>query len=251
MRRPIIAGNWKMNTDSEGANALSREVQRLTEQVRDVDIVLIPPAIFLSQVEQNIAESRIQLGAQNCEYRDNGAYTGEISVSMLKSVNCAYVLCGHSERRTVYGESDGVVNAKVQAVLAGGMSPILCIGETKSERDQGKTMERIRTQLEKGLEGISLEDMARVVIAYEPVWAIGTGDTASPEQAQDVHQAIREWIERHKSKEIATNIRIQYGGSVKPENVDLLMKKPDIDGALVGGASLKPEGFARIVRFNR
>jgi triosephosphate isomerase len=251
MRRPIIAGNWKMNTDRDGAQALSRDVQRLTEQVRDVDIVLIPPSIFLSQVGENLSESKVQLGAQNCEYRSNGAFTGEISVQMLGSVNCSYVLCGHSERRTVYGESDGVVNAKLQAVLQGGLSPILCIGETKEERDQGKTMERIRTQLEKGLEGVSLEDMNRIVLAYDPVWAIGTGDTASPEQAQDVHRAIREWIERYKSKEIAANMRIQYGGSVKPENVDLLMKKPDIDGALVGGASLKAESFARIVRFNR
>ena len=240
-----------MNTDREGAQSLSRDVQRLTEQVRDVDIVLIPPSIFLSQVGENLSESKVQLGAQNCEYRSNGAFTGEISVQMLKSVDCSYVLCGHSERRTVYGESDGVVNAKLQAVLQGGLSPILCIGETKEERDQGKTMERIYTQLEKGLEGVSLEDMDRIVLAYEPVWAIGTGDTASPEQAQDVHHAIREWVERFKSKEIAANIRIQYGGSVKPENVDLLMKKPDIDGALVGGASLKAESFARIVRFNR
>ena len=251
MRKSIIAGNWKMNTDKEGAVALAKEVRRLTEQVRDVDIVLIPPSVFLIPVKQAIEESRVSLGAQNCEYREKGAFTGEISVSMLTSAGCQYVLCGHSERRTVYGESDGVVNAKVHAVLNAGLIPILCIGETKEQRDQGKTMEVIRTQLEQGLNQVSTEQLSKIVLAYEPVWAIGTGDTASPEQAQDVHAAIREWVERASNAEIAESIQIQYGGSVKPENVDELMRKPDIDGALVGGASLKPESFARIVKFNR
>jgi len=251
MRKPIIAGNWKMNTDKEGAIALAKEVRRLTEQVRDADIVLIPPAVFLDGVDQSIQESRVELGAQSCEYREKGAFTGEVSVSMLKSVGCKYVLCGHSERRTIYGESDGVVNAKLHAVLAAGLTPILCIGETKEQRDQGRTMEVIRTQLEQGLNQVSNEQLSTIVIAYEPVWAIGTGDTASPEQAQDVHAAIREWIERASNSEVAAGIRIQYGGSVKPENVDELMQKPDIDGALVGGASLKAESFARIVKFNR
>ena len=251
MRKPIIAGNWKMNTDKEGAIALAKDFRRLTEQVRDIDMVLIPPSVFSIPVEQAIEESRIELGAQNCEYREKGAFTGEVSVSMLTSVGCRYVLCGHSERRTVYGETDGIINAKLHAVLKAGLVPILCIGETKEERDQGRTMEVIRKQLEQGLNQVSPEELSKLVLAYEPVWAIGTGDTASPEQAQDVHAAIREWVERHSSAEVAAAVRIQYGGSVKPENVDELMRKPDIDGALVGGASLKAESFARIVKFNR
>lgn len=251
MRRPIIAGNWKMNTERDSAIALAKGVRRLTEQVRAVDVVLIPPSIFLSDVKKSLEGSRISLGAQNCEYRESGAFTGETSTSMLSSVGCSFVLCGHSERRAIYGETNGTINAKLHAVLKSGLTPILCIGETKEERDQGKTMKRITTQLKEGLNQVSEKQMVHIVLAYEPVWAIGTGETATPGQAQDVHAAIREWIESTYSSEIAEQVRIQYGGSVKATNVDELMRKPDIDGALVGGASLSEESFARIVRFNR
>ncbi len=250
-RKPIIAGNWKMNTLRNDAIELAREVRRLTEQVRDTDVVLIPPFVFLSDVEKTLKESRVGLGAQSCEYRESGAFTGEVSTKMLKSVGCSYVLCGHSERRKIYGESEGLINAKLQAALQEGLSPILCIGETLEERQEGKTLDVLTRQLEGGLNQVTKEQMASVVIAYEPVWAIGTGETASPGQAQDTHASIREWLLRTYDSEVASATRIQYGGSVKPGNVDELMKKPDIDGALVGGASLNAESFVRIVKFIR
>ena len=251
MRKPIIAGNWKMNTDREGAIDLAREVKRLNEQVRDVDVVLIPPFVFLDPVQGVLEDSSIALGAQQSEYREKGAFTGEISVSMLRSVGCEYVLCGHSERRSLYGETNELVHAKVKAALAGGLKPILCIGETKAQRDSGATLDVIFQQLEEGLFGLTENDFDSLVLAYEPVWAIGTGDTATPEQAQDVHAAIREWVERTVSASAAEKVRIQYGGSVKPSNVKDLMSKADIDGALVGGASLTADSFTDIIRFKR
>ena len=251
MRKPIIAGNWKMNTLLPDAVELAREVQRTTEQVRDVDVVLIPPAIFLQAVQGCLKDSKLQLGAQNAEYRKSGAFTGEISMGMLRSVGCGYVLVGHSERRSVYGESDGQVNAKVHAALESGLIPILCIGETKEERDRGDAFSVIEKQLVQGLNQVPEDGMKSLVIAYEPVWAIGTGDTATPEQAQDVHAFIREWVGKTYGKSVSDVIRIQYGGSVKPDNVDELMRKPDIDGALVGGASLTAESFVRIVKFKK
>lgn len=251
MRKAIIAGNWKMNTDRESALHLAREVRRLNEQVRDVEIILIPPFVFLDPVSGVLDGSPIALGAQQSEYREKGAYTGEISVGMLRSVGCEYVLCGHSERRSVYGETNELVHAKVKAALAGGLKPILCIGETKAQRDSGATLEVIFEQLKEGLFGLEESDFDSLVLAYEPVWAIGTGDTASPEQAQDVHAAIRDWVERNVSETAAKTVRIQYGGSVKPSNVRDLMSKPDIDGALVGGASLTADSFTDIIRFKR
>ena len=250
MRTPVIAGNWKMNTVLSEALELTMEVRRLTEQARGVEIVLIPPFPFLEPIRKRLEDSKVVLGAQDCYYEDGGAFTGGVSVKMLASVGCHYVLVGHSERRAVFGDDDRTVNQKMRKVLDGGLFPILCVGETAEERRDGQTHTRIEFQLAEGLSGVSAEEMEHVVIAYEPVWAIGTGDTATPGQAQDVHALIRGWLGRTYHEGVAQATRIQYGGSVKPENVDELMGCPDIDGALVGGASLKGDSFARIVRFN-
>jgi len=251
MRTPIIAGNWKMHTELSGALELAADVRRLTEQVRSVEVALIPPFPFLDAVRKRLEGSRVKLGAQDCHHEEKGAYTGAISVGMLSSVGCHYVLAGHSERRTVFGDDDQTVNQKLRSILAGGLHPILCIGETAEERTSGQTEEVIQRQLVKGLSGVTGNEMANVVIAYEPVWAIGTGETATPGQAQDVHAFIRQLLERAYEQKVSQETRIQYGGSVKPDNVDELMGCPDIDGALVGGASLKADSFTRIVKFNK
>jgi len=251
MRTPIIAGNWKMHTELSGALELASDVRRLTEQVRSVEVVLIPPFPFLDAVRKRLEGSRVKLGAQDCHHEAKGAYTGAISVGMLSSVGCHYVLAGHSERRTVFGDDDQTVNQKLRSILAGGLHPILCIGETAEERTSGRTEEVIQRQLQKGLSGVTGNEMANVVIAYEPVWAIGTGETATPGQAQDVHAFIRQLLERAYEPNVSQETRIQYGGSVKPDNVDELMGCLDIDGALVGGASLKADSFTRIVKFNK
>jgi triosephosphate isomerase len=248
-RRPFIAGNWKMHLDLDGAKALASEVVRLCNQVRDRDIALIPSFPFLAPVADKLRDSRIALGAQDCHTEVKGAFTGAVSTDMLRSVGCAWVLCGHSERRHVFGDTDAVVHAKLRRVLASGMGPILCIGETQAERRGGRTTEVLRTQLTGALDGLDEVSMRKVVIAYEPVWAIGTGDTATPAQAQDAHAFVREWLANAFGDSLAKSIRIQYGGSVKADNAAELMACPDVDGALVGGASLDAGSFAQIVKF--
>jgi triosephosphate isomerase (TIM) len=248
-RRPIIAGNWKMNKTSVEARDLASKLLPLVSGVKDRDIVLAPPFTALSAVAETIKGTNVALSAQNLFWEDKGAFTGEISAEMLLDLGCKYVIIGHSERRQYFGETDETVNKKVKQALKKGLLPILCVGETLTEREAGKLMEVISRQVTGGLKDITAEDMKKVVIAYEPVWAIGTGKTATPEQANEVHALIREKVKSLYTSDIAGGLRIQYGGSVTPENVSSLMAKPDIDGALVGGASLKPESFAALVNF--
>jgi triosephosphate isomerase len=248
-RLPFIAGNWKMNKTVEEAVELVRELKAALAHVEGVEIAVAPPFTALYPVHQEVKRSPIRLSAQNLFYEEKGAFTGEISPLMLKDVGCEYVIIGHSERRQFFGETDETVNRKMRAALNHALKPIFCVGETLKEREEGKTFQVIQRQVEGGLRGFGKEEMQRIVVAYEPVWAIGTGKTATPEQAEEVHRFIRERLERLFSREIAEAIRIQYGGSVTPENIKGLMAQGNIDGALVGGASLKPESFSRIVRF--
>jgi triosephosphate isomerase len=248
-RVPIIAGNWKMNMTATQARELASKLIPLVSSVKDRDIVLAPPFTSLAAVAETIKGTNIGLAAQNLHWEDKGAFTGEISAEMLLDLSCRYVIIGHSERRQFFGETDDTVNKKVKQALKKGLLPILCVGETLTERDAGKLNEIISRQVTVGLKDISAEDMKKFVIAYEPVWAIGTGKTATPEQANEVHALIRQKVKAFSSADIAEGLRIQYGGSVTPENVSTLMAMPDIDGALVGGASLKPESFAALVNF--
>ena len=249
MRTPIIAGNWKMFTVVEEAKALVLALKDLVKDVTNVEVVVCPPFISLQAVKDVLAGSRIGLGAQNVYWEKNGAFTGEISAPMLKSVGCTYVIIGHSERRTYFGETDETVNKRVFAALSEGLKPIVCVGETLEERESGKTFDVIKRQIVGGLANLSVEQMASVVIAYEPVWAIGTGKTATPAQAQEVHAFIRKLLNDIFGQTTAEATRIQYGGSVKPDNATELMSQPDIDGALVGGASLKADSFEKIIKF--
>lgn len=259
MRRPFIAGNWKMNTTLEEALTLAAEVRRLTSQVRDVEVAVLPPFPFLHPVAKKLEGSAVVLGAQDVYTAAKGdeapvhfgAFTGQVSAPMLASVGCAYVTVGHSERRQFFGDTDPVVGRKVRAALDGGLRPILCVGERLEEREAGQTLQRIETQVREGLRLVRREEAESIVVAYEPVWAIGTGKVATDEQAQEVHAFIRKQLAERFDPAAAGAIRIQYGGSVKPENAAGLMAQPDIDGALVGGASLKAETFAGIVRFRR
>jgi triosephosphate isomerase len=248
MRRPIIAGNWKMNKNTGEAIELANAIKRALFEEQACDIVLCPPHTALGDVAETIQDSNIALSAQNCHWEDSGAYTGEVSVLMLKDLGCKYIIVGHSERRQYFGEDNQTVNKKVKAVLKEGLLPIMCIGERLEERESGKTFDVVRDHIEGGLKDISADDILKIIIAYEPVWAIGTGKTATPEQAEEVHKFIREKLSELYSGEIAALVRIQYGGSVKPENIEKLMKEPDIDGALVGGASLKADSFVKIVK---
>lgn len=248
-RKPIIAGNWKMNKTTIEAGELAEQLIPLVSSVKDREIVLGPPFTSLEAVSETIKGSNISLSAQNMHWEDKGAFTGEISAEMLLDLGCKYVIIGHSERRQYFGETDETVNKKVKQAIIKGLLPIMCVGETLAEREAGKLNEIINRQVTGGLKDISADDMKKVVIAYEPVWAIGTGKTASPEQANDVHALIRQTVLSLYNGDVAEGLRIQYGGSVTPENVSSLMAKPDIDGALVGGASLKPESFAALVNF--
>ena len=249
MRTPIIAGNWKMNTVVESAKALVQDLKARVNEVSDVEIVVCPPFISLTSVYDVIKNSNIVLGAQNVYWEKSGAFTAEISAPMLKSTGCTYVIIGHSERRAYFSETDEMVNKRIFAALAEGLKPIVCVGETLEEREQEKTFDVIKRQITAGLANLSTEQMANLVIAYEPVWAIGTGKTATPEQAQEVHAFIRKILAGLFGQNTAETTRIQYGGSVKPENISTLMEQPDIDGALVGGASLKADSFEQIVKF--
>jgi len=246
-RKLFIAGNWKMNTSRDGAVALASGLVETIGTVEAVDVGVAPPFVYLPAVAEALAGSRIVLMAQNMFHEDNGAYTGEISGAMLKDVGVRVAILGHSERRHVIGESDEWINRKVIKALGDGLDVILCVGELLEERQADKTAEVVRRQVTVGLEGVSVEAMARLTVAYEPVWAIGTGVTATPDQAQEVHAMVRGLLEGKYGPDIAAATRIQYGGSVKPSNADELLTQPDIDGALVGGASLKVEDFTALV----
>jgi len=248
MRKPMIAGNWKMYKDVNEAAILVNDIKRALFDVVNVDIVVIPPFVDLSDVGEMLNESNIFLGAQNCYWEMEGAFTGEVSTGMLKSVGCRYVVIGHSERRKYFGETDETVNRKIKAVIDTGLVPILCVGETLEERESSRSLEVVRTQVTGALKGFTEEYLDSLVIAYEPVWAIGTGKTATPGQAQEVHAMIRELLKEMYSSSLAESKRILYGGSVKPENVESLMKEKDIDGGLIGGASLKKESFVDLVK---
>ena len=230
----------------ELANGLKREIFELNSQ--DIEIVLCPPFTALSEVAEVIAGSNISLGAQDVFWQDEGAFTGEVSCSMLKDAGCSYVVIGHSERRQYFSETNETVNKKVKAAIKSGLTPIMCVGETLSEREKNKTFDVLNDQIRNGLMDLNAQDVCKIVIAYEPVWAIGTGKTATPVQAQEAQKYIRDLLVKRYNKDTANTVRIQYGGSVKPENIEELMHQPDVDGALVGGASLKIDSFAQIVK---
>ena len=248
MRRLIIAGNWKMNKTVEEAVSIAIGLKRKFYTFSEADIVICPPFTALSKVNEALVDSSIMLGGQDVYWEEEGAFTGEISPGMLKDAGCRYVIIGHSERRILFGESDEEVNNKLKVVLTYGMAPIMCIGERLEERDNGMTFEIIEKQLTRGLKNIAKEEITRLVIAYEPVWAIGTGRTATPQQAEEAHKFIREFIEKSFDKEVSSKVRILYGGSVKPENIANLIAQEDIDGSLVGGASLDVNSFSEIVQ---
>jgi triosephosphate isomerase (TIM) len=247
-RTPIVAGNWKMNLDHAQGLALATAVAHRQREAAGVDLVLCPPACYLMPVAAVLAEagSDVAVGGQNVHDKASGAFTGEVAAQMLGDVGCRYVILGHSERRTLFGETDSAVNAKAKAALAVGLTPIVCVGETLEEREAGQTKAVVANQVQGSLAGLGADALEQTVIAYEPVWAIGTGKVATPEQAQDVHALIRSLLPGLGSGEVAAKVRILYGGSVKPDNAAQLAACIDIDGALVGGASLKADDFLAI-----
>ncbi|MFQ5521618.1 MAG: triose-phosphate isomerase [Candidatus Methylomirabilia bacterium] len=247
MRTALVVANWKMHGTLAEARALAGTVRDGLKRLRGVEVVLCPPFTALSQVAELLASSPIGLGAQNCHWEGSGAFTGEVSPSMLTELGCRLVILGHSERRQ-QGERDELINRKVRAALAHGLTPLLCVGETAEERNQGLTFQVVEGQLRGGLTGCAPEAISRCLVAYEPVWAIGTGVNATPGQAVEVHGYLRGLLSELASKEVAQSVRILYGGSVKPETVGPLVEQPEIDGALVGGASLKPQAFVGIVK---
>jgi len=245
MRKPIIAGNWKMYKTLAEAVDFAKGLKPLVADVHDRSIVICTPYPVLKDVCDIVCSTNIELGAQDLFWEDEGAYTGEVSAPMLKAVGCQYVIIGHSERRQYFGETDETVNKKLFAAIKHNLIPIVCIGETLEQREKNETFKVIERQVKNGLKGVATGDWQLVTIAYEPVWAIGTGKTASPEQAQEVHAFIRKYL----PKDVAANVRILYGGSVKPENIVSLMEQPDIDGGLVGGASLKVDSFVKLIKY--
>ena len=247
-RIPLIAGNWKMYKTGPEAIDAARDLGRRIAGATDVDVMIAPPFTALAPVSDALQDTPIAVGAQNLHWESQGAFTGEIAPGMIKAAGCRYAIVGHSERRQLFGETDGDVNRKVQAALAAGLIPVLCIGETEAEREAAETFSVLDKQIRFGLEGVSLQNPGDLVVAYEPVWAIGTGKTATREQAQEAHAFIRGLLRELYGEPLADAVRILYGGSVKPDNIAALMGMDDIDGALVGGASLEPETFARIVR---
>lgn len=248
MRKKIVAGNWKMNKNTAEALELAQGLKGLVADVNGVEVVICPPFTLLAEVKKAIAGSNIKLGAQNMHTEEKGAFTGEISPLMLKDVGVEYVILGHSERREYFKETNEFINKKVKTAIKFGMTPILCVGEKLEEREAGITEKVVKDHVVGGFMDISKEDAAKVVVAYEPVWAIGTGKTASPEQAQEVHAFIRKLLEELYDKETAENITIQYGGSMNDANAKELMAKVDIDGGLIGGASLIADKFAVVVK---
>jgi triosephosphate isomerase len=248
MRMPVIAGNWKMHMTLGEACALARATKNGIADVTDCQVVLAPPFTALASVAAEIRGTSLILAAQNVHWESQGAFTGEISVPMLEDIGCSMVIVGHSERRQFFGETDATVNRRIRAALNFALQPIVCVGETLKERESGMHHSKVAQQLAGGLDGLTGTSLLRIILAYEPVWAIGTGRTASPETAQEMHGYIRNWLSE-KFGDNAQAVRILYGGSVKPDNIDDLMQQPDIDGALVGGACLKAESFLRIVHY--
>jgi triosephosphate isomerase len=250
MRKPFVAGNWKMNMNSQTSVELAKSIASGSVETasQSVTVAVCPPFVYLQAVSKALSSSNIAVGAQDIYFEPSGAFTGEISASMLKDVGCSYCICGHSERRHILGESDELINRKVTAAIAGGLLPILCVGELIEERQASQTNEVVTRQVKEGLAGLSAEKLQAVTIAYEPVWAIGTGLTATPEQAQEVHDFIRRLLAQMYDDKSAEEIRILYGGSVKPGNAADLMNQKDIDGSLVGGASLKADDFLAIIQ---
>ncbi|MFG0330409.1 MAG: triose-phosphate isomerase [Phycisphaerales bacterium] len=247
-RRPIVGGNWKMNTTRSEAVGLADAIASADTDGSSVEVVVFPPFPYLLAAQESIRDSAVALGAQDVYFEPNGAFTGEVSVSMLQDCGCKWVLCGHSERRHVLGEDDALINRKVRAARAAGLNVILCVGETLKQREAGETDAVNVSQLHRGLDGLTETDLSGVVIAYEPVWAIGTGRTASPADAQRAHEVIRATLAELCTNAVAERTRIQYGGSVKPNNAAELFAQPDIDGGLIGGASLKSADFVAIVQ---
>ncbi|MDR2705074.1 MAG: triose-phosphate isomerase [Planctomycetaceae bacterium] len=247
-RRFLIAGNWKMNLSLAASLELAEGLKKAAAGINNLDIAVCPPSIYVQPVAATLKNSNIGVGAQNVYFEKEGAFTGEISVGMLKDVGCQYVILGHSERRHILGESSEIVNLKTHAVLAAGLTPIVCVGELLKEREAGTTELVIRRQFDGSFSGVTADDLRKCVIAYEPVWAIGTGKVATPEQAEEVHASIRKMIEKNYNKEVAETVRIQYGGSVNDKNAKEILAKPNVDGALVGGASLKVEPFLGIIK---
>jgi triosephosphate isomerase len=252
MRKKIIAANWKMNmTQSEAARFVDSFIRHIGE-ITDVDVVIIPPFTAIAKVSEALGSAQnVKVGAQNMYWEKSGAFTGEISAALLRDLFVHYVVLGHSERRTLFCETDEMVNRKVRAALEAKLRPIVCVGETLEQRDKGDVEKVLSAQLRGSLDGLTPKDLQDCVIAYEPVWAIGTGRNATPQQAEEAHAFIRRTLGEMSDKAIAERVRIQYGGSVKPENARELMSQPDIDGALVGGASLDPRSFAQIVKAAR
>ena len=248
-RTPLIAGNWKMHLTRAEAVRLASAVAAACRGLTDREVMIAPPFTALAAVAEAVAGSPVRVAAQNVCWDPEGAYTGEVSPAMLRDAGADMVILGHSERRHIFGEDNAMVNRRLLGALRADLTPVFCIGETLEEREQGRTFGVIEDQVGQGLNGVSPDDMKRTVIAYEPVWAIGTGRTATAEQAQEVHAFIRNLLAGLHEKTVAENVRILYGGSVKPENIDRLMEQPDIDGVLVGGASLHPESFDRIIHF--
>lgn len=250
-RRPLIAGNWKMHKTCPEAEDTARELIWKVSDVSDLDIMIAPPATALTAVFRIIRDTTVDLGGQNMFWEQEGAYTGEVSGPMLVSAGCRYVIIGHSERRQYFGETDENINRKIMAAKDAGLIPVMCVGETETERDAEKTFSVLDKQMENGLKDLTADSFMGTVIAYEPIWAIGTGRTATPQQVQEVHGWLRNFLKKRFGPETADQTRIVYGGSVKPENISELMGLEDIDGALVGGASLKPDTFSRIINYKR
>ena len=250
-RTPLIAGNWKMYKTGPQARETAEKLAELVNGVSDVDIMIAPTHLALAQVSQAVKGSAVKTGAQNLYFEKEGAFTGEVSAGMIKAAGADYAIIGHSERRQYFGETDQSVCMKIGAALKAGLTPILCVGETENERDEKNTFSVLDKQISNGLKSFRSDELGSLVLAYEPVWAIGTGKTATPDQVDEVHQYIRSLITNYLGNELAKSIRILYGGSVKPENVDQLMNIDDVDGALVGGASLDPDIFINIIKFNK
>lgn len=249
-RKSLIAGNWKMYKTGPGAADLAGRLKSLVSDIVDADVMVAPPFTALAVVADVLKGSTIHLGGQDLFWEAEGAYTGEVSASMLTAAGCTYVIIGHSERRQYFGETNATVNKKIRSALLGGLTPVMCIGESEAERESNQTFSVVQKQLGEGLEGLTFDEVRKITIAYEPVWAIGTGKTATTDQAQEVHEFIRGRIEKACGDSIANAIRILYGGSAKPENIGDLMAMADIDGALVGGASLNADSFADMVRIS-
>ena len=248
MRRFLIAGNWKMNTTRQSGVALASELAAVAaKEESGVEVLVCPPYPYLIPIAEKIAGSAVQLGSQDSYFEASGAFTGEIAVEMLKDCGCRYVILGHSERRHVMGETDEIINRKTRAAISGGLQVVLCVGELLSERQAGQTEEVLDRQMLSGLTGVSEAEAANVVIAYEPVWAIGTGVTATPEQAESAHEHLRNWLATRYTPALSERVRILYGGSVKADNAESLLSLPNVDGALVGGASLKSSTFVPII----